>query len=210
LAPTPRLKNLFNEHELPKKQYNSTGYAALFTEGDEKALSYFFNEFHPALSLFANKFLDDRMLAEEVASNAFVKAWKFHWKVDSYASIRAYLYQIVRNECTDILRLKNRKMVLPKETFPEVVCQDVIFDNLVRSEVSRMIHSALKKLSPDTQQVLTMHYLDGKSLKEIASELNIPHSTIRTQKARGIKNLQKILLPTRTLVLISIIFPTFF
>lgn len=185
-------------------------FALSFQQGDEKALSYFYSQFHPPLSLFAYKFVEDRMLAEEIASNAFVKIWKFHWKVDSCASIRAYLYQIVRNECRDILRLKNRKMVMPKETLPEVVSNEAIFDNLVRSEVSRMIQSALKELSPETRQVLTLHYLEGKSMKEIAGKLNIPQNTIRTQKARGLKNLRKILSRSQPLLFMaSIIFLTF-
>lgn len=181
-------------------------YSSAFAQGDEKALSFFYHEFHPALSLFAYKFIKDRLLAEEIASNAFVKIWKFHYKLNSYSVIRSYLYSTVRNECHDVLRLKNRKLVVLKETLPLVIESNTPFDNLVRSEVARLIRSALEELSPGNRTVLTMHYLEGKSTREIAAELNISHHTIKSQKSRGLEKLRKILLRPVSLLYGLIIF----
>lgn len=178
--------------------------ALAFKVGDEKALSFFYHEVHPALAFFAYKFVEDRMLAEEIASNAFIKIWKFHWKFDSYPDIRAYLYTIVRNECSDILRLKHRKMVVPRETLPLVISNETAFDNLVRSELSRLISSALQKISPTSRKILTLQYIEGMSTSEIATELNVSPITVRTLKARGLKKLRTILL--HPLLLATIIF----
>src|SRR5258708_840146 len=75
--------------------YTEQEYAQLFQEGEEIALNFFFRELHPALALFANRWVNNRSLAEEIAADAFIKTWKMHRKLDSYPSIRAYLYKVV-------------------------------------------------------------------------------------------------------------------
>jgi len=171
--------------------YTATQYASLFQQGDEAALSYFYREFLPALSLYANKWVTDFSAAEEVASGAFLKAWKMHEKLDSYNAIRAYLYKIVYHDSIDYLR--NEKMRNGKETDAAVpdISLNSPYDQLIRTETYRLIHSALKELSPGSQQIISMYYLEGKSTGDIARELKLHPSTVKTQKQRGLELLRK-------------------
>lgn len=182
--------------------HNIEIYAQSFQRGDEKALSFFYHEFHAALALYANKWIEDRFVAEEIASNAFVKTWKFHWKINSYAAIRAYLYRTVRNECYDILRIKREKVEVYTDALPILITNENAFDQLVRSEVAHTIYCALKEIAPASSKVLTMQFIEGKSTSEIATELNLSPHTVRTQKVRGLKSLRKILL--RPLLVVAI------
>ncbi len=168
--------------------------ALAFQQGDEKALAFFYREFHPALSLYANRSLQNRLLAEEIASGAFIKVWKMHCKLDSYEAIRAYLYTIVRHDCERTLKQEYKRAKLHKEAEFSTVINDTPHDNLVRIEVYRIIHSALKNLSPGSRRVLTMHYIDGKTTGQIARELQLSPSTIKTQKTKGLEALRKTIL----------------
>lgn len=176
---------------------HSTGmeeYALAFQQGDEKALAFFYKEFHPILSLYANRLLQNRFIAEEIASGAFVKIWKMHSKLSSYGAIRAYLYTIVRRDCQRCLKQEFKRTKIHKEAQLPIVTNDTPFENLVRSEVYRQVHSALKNLAPGSRKVLTMHYIDGKTTGEIAKELHLSPSTIKTQKAKGLEALRKTML----------------
>lgn len=171
--------------------YTATQYASLFQQGNEVALSYFYREFLPALSLYANKWVADFSAAEEVASGAFLKAWKMHEKLDSYNAIRAYLYKIVYRDAMHYLRQqKSRSRLEEAAAVPDVTFNSP-YDHVIRTETYRLIHSALQELSPGSQRVIKMYYLEGKSSVEIAEELNVTPGTVRNQKKQGLAALRE-------------------
>ena len=178
-------------HLRPEPRYTAKEYAVLFQEGDEQALAFFYLEFHAALALFANRWVDNRSIAEEIASDAFLKTWKMHGKLTSYKGIRAYLYKTVRRDSHHALKKEQRRMEIHQKSQPPAVTNDTPFHHTVRSEVYRIIHLALKDLSPGNRKVLTMHYLEGKTTGEIARELDLSPNTINTQKTRGLEALRK-------------------
>ncbi len=177
--------NFDSEHEM----------ALGFHQGDEKALAYFYREFHPALSLYANKLLQNRAIAEEIASEALIRIWRIHSELSNYHVIRSYLYKTVHREC--VHTIKKKKKIAEVHQDASRLTQPVAtpFDNLVRSEVYRIIHAALKDLSPANRKVITMHFLEGKTSVEIARELDLSSSTIRNQKMGALNALRKKLLP---------------
>lgn len=183
-------------------------YAAAFQQGDEQALAFIYREFHPALSLYAHRWVEDRSIAEEIASEALVKTWKMHWKLNSYSGIRAYLYKTVRRDSQRALKKERKISEIHRAVNNPTQTEETAFDHLVRTEVYRFIHSALKDLSPGSRRVLIMHYLEGKTTSEIATELHLSDSTVRTQKTRGLETLRKKLL--RPLLLVFYLFMKIF
>jgi RNA polymerase sigma-70 factor, ECF subfamily len=161
-----------------------------FQAGDEKALSFFYKEFHPALSLYAYKWLKERTLAEEIAAEALIKTWKMHSKLNSYAGIRAYLYKTVRRDCWRLAKTKKAALI-DINTVDIPAGKNSPFDILLQTEVYRHIHTALKEVAPASRRVLIMHYLDGKTTGQIARELSLHPSTIKTQKKQGLAALRK-------------------
>jgi len=65
------------------------------------------------------------------------------------------------------------------------------------------IYSAIDRLPTQCKKVFILHYIDGKKISEIAEELNISVGTVKTHKVRGIDLLQKSLLGTLLLILLS-------
>lgn len=186
-------------------------YAHAFQQGDEQALAFFYHEFHPVLSLHAHRLVEDRSIAEEIAAEALVKTWKMHWKLDSYGAIRAYLYKIVHRDSLAYIRREKKRAVMHQQSLPPQSISDTPFDHVVRSEVYRIIHTALKDLSPANRKVIIMHYLEGKTTGQIARELNVHPSTVKTQKNRGLQALRKQLLRPILLVvyfLVKFLLPT--
>lgn len=175
----------------PEHNYTIHQYAELFRQGNEIGLKFFYLHFHPALSLFAFRWVKNRQVAEEIAADAFIKTWKFHWKLESYTAIRAYLYKIVLRDCRRSLKTGQRRSEMQKALLGLDASNELIIDEIIKAEVYRDLYSALKKLSPGSQRVIRMHFLEGKSDKEIADELKLSHSTVRTQKSRGLEILRK-------------------
>jgi RNA polymerase sigma-70 factor, ECF subfamily len=194
----------------PEPHYTILEYASLFQQGDETGLAFFYHEFHPALTIFANRWVENRSIAEEIASDAFIKTWKLHWKLENYNSIRAYLYKIVLRDSLRAVKREQKRREIHKKSQPPFMTNDTPFHHVVRSEVYRLIHSALKELSPGSRRVLAMHYLEGKTTGQIAKELDLSPSTIKTQKTKGLEALRKKILRPMLLILVlflKIFFP---
>lgn len=173
----------------PAASYHPDEYAIAFQKGDERALAYFFRELHPALTHYANQWVNNLPLAQEIASEAFVKTWQNHYKLNSAEGIKAYLYTVVRRDSYKTAKTQNS----PDTSIVNTADNDTPFSFLVRSETYRLLYSALQKLSPGNKRVITMYYLEGKTTGEIARELNLHPQTVQTQKLRGIKALQKLM-----------------
>jgi len=166
-------------------------HAILFNRGEEKALSFFHHELYPALAHYSFQLTKSRPIAEEIASEAYVKAWRMHYKLNSYAGIKAYLYKIVHRDSVEAILSEKKRAKIYKDFRPQTAA-DSPFDNMVRSEVYRIVHAALKGLSPASRRVIVMHYLEGKNTGQISRELNLHPSTIKTQKMQGLKALKKV------------------
>lgn len=177
--------------------YNANEYALSFQQGDEKAFDFFFRELFPSLCFFANRMLDNRCEAEDIASFAFIKIWKRHNQFDNAKNIRAYLYQIVRNDCIKFL-IQNERRNRTQREIEYLTIVDTRANceaDIIRAELYSDLYKALNNLPTECRKVFKMLYLEGKSVKEIAKELKVSTSTVKTQKARGLATLRKKFIP---------------
>lgn len=186
-------------------KYSAADYVSFFTNGDERGLAYFYEKLMPALAFYANRFINNHMLAEEIASTAFVKAWRMHEKLDSWAGIKAYLYKIVERDCIRaISREKKRKVV--NQTLPiESLTNENSFTALVKAETYQILYNAIKELAPGTKTVMEALFIEGKTLTETAKELDLSVSTVNTQRTRGLAILRKIIPKTALRILVLLV-----
>lgn len=169
--------------------------AQAFCKGNEQALAILYEEFHPVLSYYAYNILNNRSIAEEIACGAFIKSWKMNWKLDTYGAIRAYLYKIVQRDSIAYLRKERKRSIMHRAALKPAFTTETAFEKLVRTELYHLLYNALKELPPGSQKVISMYFLEDKNTNEIARELNLHPSTVKTQKSRGLEALRKLLQP---------------
>lgn len=173
--------------------HNTNECALAFQRGEEKGFDFFFRELFPSLCFFANRLLNNRCEAEDISSSAFIKIWKRHSQFNDAKNIRSYLYQIVRNDCLKFLQQKERRLKVQKEIeyLSLVESKDNGEPDIIRAEFFSALYKALNSLPTECRRVFKMLYLDGKKVSEIAEELNISPSTVKSQKARGLALIRK-------------------
>jgi len=191
--------------------YNQNEYALAFQRGEEKGFDFFFRELFPSLCFFANRMVNNKYEAEDIASAAFIKIWKRHDQFDNAKNIRSYLYQIVRNDCLKFLQQNDRRNRTQREIeyFTNVDTSTNCEADIIRAELYSDLYKALKNLPTECRKVFKMLYLEGKSVKEIAKELKVSTSTVKTQKARGLAMLRKKIIPF-TSIFFLLLFLNFF
>lgn len=117
--------------------------------------------------------------------------------------IRPWLFRILRNQCIDRLR---RKEAIPfsslkvsdeneeGEFFLDAPDASPLPEELAeRSDLQRILHSAIGTLAPRYRAVVTLRYQGDLSFAEIGACLGVPEPTARTLFQRAKATLRKVL-----------------
>lgn len=161
--------------------------ALSFQRGEREGFNHFFTELYPALLYYANRFLGDRVLAEDMVEESFIKIWKLHGDFKHHKVIKSWLYTTTKNACLNKLITEQRKH--DRETaYYDYVKDDLENspeENIIRAEVIAEVHKMLDILPRCCKQVITMYYFHGLNTTQIADQLGQSTCTVKNQKARG-------------------------
>src|SRR5690606_7164495 len=75
--------------------------------GDEGGLISVYRIYYKRLLFFAQKYVKDYQIAEEVVGDVFVKVWERRTSFSSLNRLRAFLYIATKNRCLNALRDTN-------------------------------------------------------------------------------------------------------
>ena len=168
-------------------------YVEAFQRGEEKGFTYFFNALYPALLYYAFRILNDKPTSEDVVEESFIKIWERHSTFTHPKVIKAWLYTTVRNGCLNRLQQQQRSATQVEQIarMKEGEHESYALHEIIRAEVIRELHANIESLPTACRQIFKMLYIQGKTVREIASELELSISTIKNQKARGLGLLRK-------------------
>jgi RNA polymerase sigma-70 factor (ECF subfamily) len=160
--------------------------------GREEGLDYFFRRYYAPLTFFAQGLVGNQETAEDLVEDAFLKLWERREELGSQGSLRSWLYTTVKNACIDLIRREKRKLNYIKVAQATSDKEDKpVLHHIIQAETMHQVYNALQSLPPKCGQVFRMYYLEEKSLQEIAVELNLSLSTVKSQKGRAIELLRK-------------------
>lgn len=160
-----------------------------FSRGDEGAFREIYEKYFPALCVFANKYVADRAVAQDVSQDAFVSLWHARHNFKTEPSLRSFLYVTVRNASINHLR----HMAVHRSRQDEIGRRMLEADSpgpLIATETARRLIRYVEQLPRGSRTVLQLS-IDGKSYKEIGEILNITVSTVRNLRIRAVKLLKK-------------------
>lgn len=163
-----------------------------FKEGEEEGFNYFFHELYKPLVHFAFTLLHNTEAAQDVAEDSFLKLWEKRETIESLSSIRPYLYATVHNRCIDLIRKQKHQAahIAHLKKAGEKLAPDVA-QGIIISESMHQLYLAIQNLPSKYNRIFNMLYVQGKEIKEIARELNLPLSTVKSQKQRALELLRQ-------------------
>ena len=157
--------------------------------GDQQAYAGLVNRYQNYVFTLALRFTKNREDAEEVSQDIFIKAYRALVDFRGASKFSTWLYTIVNTTCITFLRKKRLEVhSLDNEKVFEVADnQDSgMRANLVEQK-SRltMVNNAIKMLSTDDAEVITLFYKAEQSLDEIAQILGIEANTVKVRLHRA-------------------------
>lgn len=134
--------------------------------------------YHVGLIIHCENLVGDRDEAEDLAQEAFVRAYLRLEDFDpDKARFSTWLYRIATNLAIDYLRKHKRRVdVEDIELFA-----DATMPAFIEEEERQEVRSAVAKLMPpEYREAIKAYYWQGKSYQEIADAANVPLNTVRT------------------------------
>lgn len=163
-----------------------------FRQGDQQAFTVFFKQYYRPLCFFAEQLLGNKNDAEDIVKDSYLKLWNKRADFDHAQSIRSFLYTATRNASLNHLRHQKVKDHFKKEMhyLDDQQGDELILQQMIRSELMRSIYQEIEKLPEKRQQVFRMIYFDGLKLEEIAGKLGISVFTVKEHKAKALAQLR--------------------
>lgn len=163
-----------------------------FQKGEERGFTFFFKAYYPSFCQFANHLIKEPADSESLVSEAFLAVFKHRAKLGSPTELKRYCYTAIRNSCLQWLQEKQKREDLHQEwSYTSQSTEDHVLNAMIRSELLESLLQSIESLPPQCSKVLSKLYIEGQSVKEIAEELNLSVSTIKTQKKIGLTYLKK-------------------
>ena len=160
--------------------------------GNPDAAAAFVRRFQGRVYGLAITMLRDRDLAEEVAQETFVRAWRHAATYDARRGrVPAWLLAIARNLAIDRARLRP---VIPVD--PEVIASelDVAKHDAVSDVAEReRMREALAALPEDQRRALVLAAYVGKTAREISELDEVPLGTVKTRIRAAMHKLRETL-----------------
>jgi RNA polymerase sigma-70 factor (ECF subfamily) len=170
---------------------------------DSAAFGELFDEYYPAIFSYVLKRAADPVVAQDIASETFLKAlqnlYKFQWRD---VSISSWFYKIATNELRMYFRAgkytpSSLEQLYDQEGYePEgdtdIVTELVDIQSAIdRSQAFLQAQSALVKLPLKYQEVISLRFVEKKKLSEIGQILGKKEGTIKSLLSRGLKKLRQ-------------------
>lgn len=137
----------------------------------------------PLLNL-AYRFCRDRGRAEDMAQEAFLRAYRAlgQWRKD--AAFSTWLFALA----TNLYRSELRRIpvrTLPLENAAELRNPAAFDSGLEEADLTRAVHRAVVALPSKYREVLILFYFHDMNVSAAAQSLNLPEGTVKARLSRG-------------------------
>lgn len=147
----------------------------------------------PALMHYAMGYLREKPVAEEIVSDAFVKAWQRAGEFATPENTTAFLYAVTRNACLDHLKSSQRRTGFDRDMLEELPHHTDIFLGMANAELLAIVRGEITKLPKKQREVLELSFLEGLSTEEISEKLGISASSVFANRSLGLQKLRSTL-----------------
>ena len=159
-------------------------------KGDTRAFQALVEAHQDRAYALALRIVRRELDAEEVAQDAFVRAWRSIGEFRGDAAFGTWLHRIV------VRRALDRSETLRAQSAREVESEDELADRpdasgisdppgSVPSREARRLARMMDALPPIQRAVLSLHYYEDRSVSEIATLLDMPEGTVKTHMSRA-------------------------
>ena len=146
-------------------------------DGDVDALKKLIDRWQPRLLRHATRRIGDPEAARDVVQEAWVGIIKSLRRLQDPARFPAWAYTIVARKAANWIQRRQRERKINESAASESESSQRPQTN---NEVNRL-RDALRRLPANQRELLTLYYVEGLTVPEIADVLGIPAGTVKSR-----------------------------
>ena len=158
-------------------------------QGNQNAFATLVDRYQGFVFTIVLRYVKAREDAEEVAQDVFVKAYRSLADFKGASKFSTWLYTITTTSCLTFLR-KKKLEVHSLDNEKVFAVADNVDSGMSANQIEQkskvtMVNEAIKLLSPDDAQIITLFYKGEQTLEEIAQVLGKEVNTVKVQLHRA-------------------------
>ena len=163
--------------------------------GDKQAFDLLVLKYQRKIMRLLSRMIRDQAEVEDVAQEAFIKAYRALPQFRGDSAFYTWLYRIAINTARNWLSSNSRRPSTPSsyenedgETFNEM---DNLTDNttpeseLASRQIAQTVNKAIEDLPEDLRTAIVLREIEGMSYEDIAQSMNCPIGTVRSRIFRA-------------------------
>lgn len=167
---------------------NDHNLVQLLQKGNVAAFDSLFEGYSYKLFGFALKYFKNESDAEELVQEVFVKVWENRQTLKSELSFKSYLFTIALNQ----IRKHFNKQAISLRYLETLENEQEYTNNQAANNDNYetallQINLIIEQIPPRRREIFLKSKLEGKSSKEIATELNISAGTVDNQVSDALR-----------------------
>ncbi|MCS7101415.1 MAG: RNA polymerase sigma factor RpoE [Burkholderiaceae bacterium] len=163
--------------------------------GDKRAFELLVAKYQRKIFRLLSRLIRDPAEIEDVAQEAFIKAYRALPNFRGESAFYTWLYRIAINTAKNYLVAQGRRAPTATESdlaesegldeteqLRDVATPDAV---LLSKQVAEAVNRAIEKLPEDLRTAIVLRELEGLSYEEIAAAMNCPIGTVRSRIFRA-------------------------
>jgi len=163
-------------------------------QGDKSAFDLLVIKYQHKIIQLVNRYVKDPSEAQDVAQEAFIKAYRALGNFRGDSAFYTWLYRIAINTAKNYLVSRSRRSsdyevdvqdAEAIENAPQLQGMETPERVLLNQEIVDTINTAIEKLPEEMRTAIMMREFDGMSYEEIAEAMDCPVGTVRSRLFRA-------------------------
>lgn len=170
-------------------QTTDTDIISQVLQGNQNAYAMLVERYQNFVFTIVLRYVKSREDAEEVAQDVFIKAYRYLKDFKGTAKFSTWLYTITTSTCITFLRKRKLEIhSLDNEKVFDVI--DNIDGGMSANTIEQksrvnMVNEAIRLLSSDDAQIITLFYKGEQTLEEIAQIIGIESNAVKVRLHRA-------------------------
>jgi RNA polymerase sigma-70 factor (ECF subfamily) len=163
-------------------------------KGDKTAFDLLILKYQHRIISLVSRYVSDPVEAQDVAQEAFIKAYRALGKFRGDSAFYTWLYRIAINTAKNWLVSRKRRP--PASDIDAMDAEQYGMDSrlkerdtpeheLLREEIEKTVYDAIAVLPEDLRTAIMLREMDGMSYDEIATTMDCPIGTVRSRIFRA-------------------------
>lgn len=185
------------EPRMDRTDHTDQDLARSIRSGDKDAFAALVRRYEGPLSALVRDRLGSGDAIEDVLQETLMRAWS-GLRAQEPKNVRAWLYQVARNRCSDYLRCRQRRERIAEPEELALTVNRLGVADARRRQSAEDVVDALQVVPEQERRALHAFYLDGMSIAEIAARHRCPPGTVKRRLSHGRDRVRRELGITKT------------